>query len=63
MPGRLDPATRLQQLLLSWDYWAVDDAVGKGGGFMPGLKAIPQTFSSYQVKHCVYLDCHVACLE
>lgn len=42
--------TRLQQILLSWDYWALADRTETGEGAMETLKAIPDTFASIQVQ-------------
>ena len=43
--------TRLQQILLSWDYWALADRTETGEGAMETLKAVPDTFASIQVQH------------
>ena len=42
-------SVRLQQILLSWDYWDLDKRTQEGEGAMQDLKAVPSTFSSVQV--------------
>ncbi len=42
---------RLQQILLSWDYWDLATRTENGEGAMATLKAVPCTFASTQVCH------------
>lgn len=44
---------RLQQILLSWDYWDLTARSDNGEGAMPveRLKKVPGTFASVQVRH------------
>ena len=39
----------LQRIILSWDFWEIDRSVTQGGGVIPELEALPQSFDSAEV--------------
>lgn len=39
----------LQRIILSWDFWEIDRSVTHGGGVIPELEALPQSFDSAEV--------------
>ena len=42
----------LQRIILSWDFWEIEDNASSGGGVIPDLEALPKSFDSAEVLYC-----------
>ncbi len=42
----------LQRIILSWDFWEIEDNASYGGGVIPDLEALPKSFDSAEVLAC-----------
>ncbi len=43
----------LQRIILSWDFWEIEDNASNGGGVIPDLEALPKSFDSAEVLLCL----------
>ena len=39
----------LQRIILSWDFWDIEESASKGGGIIPDLETLPKSFDSAEV--------------
>ena len=39
----------LQRIILSWDFWEIDENTSNGGGVIPDLETLPRSFDSAEV--------------
>lgn len=39
----------LQRIILSWDFWEIEENVASGGGVVPDLEPLPKSFDSAEV--------------
>ncbi|CAL5219614.1 g1484 [Coccomyxa viridis] len=52
----------LQRIILSWDFWEIEDNASNGGGVIPDLEALPKSFDSaedyvYRFEPLVLEEC------
>ena len=40
----------LQRIILSWDFWDIEENAANGGGVFPDLETLPKSFDSAEVS-------------